>query len=97
MMGEQPAREPADLIIFGTTALLAVVVGIGVAFGLWSALHHTSQRAVLTAAVTAISAGAGCLGFAIEKLIGRLFLLVFAATLVLAFFLGGPIFGTLAP
>ena len=90
-------KEPAELIIFGTTALLAIVLGIGVAFGLWSQLHHTSQRAILIAAVSALSAGTGCVGFAIEKPAARLFLLVFGATLLLAFFLGGPIFATLVP
>jgi hypothetical protein len=97
MMGEQPAREPADLIIFGTTALLAIVVGIGIAFALWSEMHWTAARAVLTAAVGALAAGTGCLGFAFEKPVVRLFLLVFASTLLLAFFFGGPIFRTLIP
>ena len=96
-MGEQPAREPAEAIIFGTTALLAVVIAVGTAFVLWSQLHHTSERAILTAAVSSLGAGMGCLAFAIQKPVGRLFLLVFASTLVLAFFLGGPIFSTLAP
>ncbi len=96
-MGEQPAREPAEVIIFGTTALLAVVVAIGLAFVLWAQLHRTSERAVLTAAVSSLGAGTGCLGFATQKPVARLFMLVFAATLLIAFFLGGPIFSTLTP
>ncbi len=96
-MGEQPAREPADAIIFAATALLAIVVATGVAFTLWSELHRTSEHAVLTAAVSSFSVGTGCLAFASTKPAGRLFLLVFAVTLVMAFFLGSGIFSTISP
>lgn len=96
-MGEQPAKEPADAIIFGATALLAIVVGAGVAFSLWTELHRTSEHAVLTAAVSALSAGMGCIAFAVAKPATRLFLLVFAGTLLVAFFLGGSIFALVSP
>ena len=97
MMGEQPARGSANVIIFSATALLAVVVALGVAYGLWTELHRTSERAVLTAAVSALGAGTGLLGFAMDKLVTRLFLLVLGTTLILGFFFGGPIFGVINP
>ena len=97
MMGEQPAKAPADAIIFAATALLGIVVGVGVAFSLWTELHRTSEHAVLSAAVSAFSVGMGCIAFAVAKPAARLFLLVFAVTLVMAFFLGGGVFSTISP
>lgn len=95
MMKERLAQRPAEVVIGVSTALLAAVLGIGVAYGLWSQLHQTNVPAVLTAAVVALASGMIMIGFAIRNLSTRLFLVVAACSLALAFFAGPAAFSTL--
>jgi hypothetical protein len=97
MMKERPAQVPAEIVIGTSTALLGMIVGVGIAFGLWSQLHHTSAPGVLTAAVVALSAGLIMIGAAVTHLNTRLFMIVAACSLALAFFAGPAIFTTLTP
>ena len=91
-MGEQPLREPSELVIWGASALLAALVGLGGAFGLWMQLHRTDHAAVLTFSVVALSLGLGLIGWAVRTLLTRVFLIVLAVTLLTGFFLASPAF-----
>jgi hypothetical protein len=95
MMKERPAQVPAEIVIGISTTLLGVLSGVGVAFMLWSQLHHTSVPGVLTAAVVAMASGLIMVGFAVQSLSTRLFLIVAACSLTLAFFAGPLAFSTL--
>jgi len=95
MMKERPAQLPAEVVIGVSTTLLAAILGVGVAFGLWSQLHHTTVPGVLTAAVVALASGLIMIGFAVQNLSTRLFLVVAACSLALAFFAGPAAFSAL--
>jgi hypothetical protein len=95
MMKERPAQVPAEIVIGTSTALLGMIVGVGTAFGLWSQLHHTSAPGVLTAAVVALATGLLLIGIAVQHLNSRLFMIVAACSLALAFFGGSGAFSTL--
>lgn len=97
MMPERSLPEPSDLVIWIASALLAMVAGLGVAFFLWSALHHTGRPAAAQAAVISIGAGMALLGLSTDRPLGRLFLVLFAAVLVFGYVLGGAEFARLAP
>jgi hypothetical protein len=96
MMKERPAQMPADIVISASTALLGVLLGFGTAFALWSQLHRTTVPDVLTASVVALAAGLILVGFAIQNFSVRLFLVVAACSLALAFFAGSPAFAAIA-
>jgi hypothetical protein len=95
MMNERHALMPAQLVIGASTTLLGAVLGAGAAFGLWSQLHHTGAPGVLAVAVVALAGGLLLVGLAAGSLTVRLFLLVAALTLALAFFSGAGLFATL--
>lgn len=97
MMNERPASVPAEMVIGVSTALLGVLVGVGAAFGLWSQLHHTATPSVLDTAVVALAGGLALVALAVQSFAARLFLLVAALTLALAFFSGATLFATLVP
>lgn len=96
MMKERPAQVPAEIVIGVSTALLGVLLGGGTAFALWSQLHHTSVPEVLIASVVALATGLILVGFAIQNLSVRLFLIVSACSLALAFFAGQAAFAAIA-
>ena len=96
MMKERPALVPSEIVIGTSTALLGMIVGVGTAFGLWSQLHHTSAPGILTAAVVALATGLALIGLAAQTLSARLFMIVAACSLALAFFAGTAAFSTLA-
>lgn len=95
MMRNRPARIPAELVIWGSTAALGIVTGAGAAFALWSQLHRSPDVGIVVAAVMALALGLGLIGLAISNATARLFLVVVAASLALAFFLGAGAFATL--
>ncbi len=97
MMGERPAQEPTQFVIWGATGLLAAVLSVAIAFGLWTQLHQMQEGSLLGAAVTALGAGTSLVGFSAPRATTRLFLVVFGVVMIAAFFLGGPAFQTLAP
>ena len=95
MLKERPAQVPAEIVIGTSTALLGIIVGVGTAYGLWSQLHHTSAPGILTAAVVALAAGLIMIGAAVQNINSRLFMIVAACSLALAFFAGPAAFSTL--
>lgn len=97
MMSEKPVPEATELVILVSTALLGAVLGMGIAFGLWTQLHESADGALVTPAVAALGLGLSLTGFALPRFTSRVFLLVLGLALVAAFFLGAPIFRTLAP
>ena len=97
MMGERPARVPADLVIWGSTAALALIAGIGAAFALFSLFHHAADpgNGLAGGAVVALSLGIGLIGSTLRPAVGRLFVLLLAATTLVAFFAGSGAFSSL--
>lgn len=96
MMGSRPVRESAELVIWSATALLGVMVGLGTAFMLWSGFHHSTDPAIVDAAVVALAVGMALVAVAIDKLTIRLFVWAACATLLIAFFAAPGFFVALA-
>lgn len=96
-MPERSLPEPSDLLIWAASALLSLLAGLGAAFFLWSALHHSGRPAIAEAAVVSIGAGMALIGLSTDRPLGRLFFVVFAAVLVAGYILGGPEFARLVP
>ncbi len=96
MMHERPLQEPSDLVIWGAASLLGVLLGVAVAFMLWTQLHRTGDPAMLGGAVVALGGGLGLMGLSLRGLTGRLFLAALACALLLGFFTLGGAFSTLA-
>lgn len=96
-MPERSLPEPSDLLIWAASALLSLLAGLGAAFFLWSALHHSGRPAIAEAAVVSIGAGMALIGLSTDRPLGRLFFVVFAAVLVAGYVLGGPEFARLVP
>jgi hypothetical protein len=97
MMPDRSLGEPNDVIIWGASALLALVLGIGIAFFLWFALHRVDQAFVAQSAVGSLSLGLVLIGVGAERPTARVFFVLLAATLVLGYALGGPEFARLFP
>lgn len=95
MMGSRPVRESAEVVIWGATSLLGIMVGVGTAFMLWSQLHNRNVPVMLDAAVIALAVGLGLIGVAVTNAPTRVFLWVLAGAFVLAFFAGGGAFAAL--
>lgn len=95
-MHDRSATEPADYVIWGAWGLLAVLLALGSAFSLWTALHRLSQAGLVDAAVGSLAFGLALLGFAVNRRLTRLFLVVYAVTLVLAYAIGAPHFSKIA-
>jgi multisubunit Na+/H+ antiporter MnhB subunit len=95
MMSDRPAQAPAELVIWGSTAALGIVTGTGAAFALWAQLHRSPDIGIVVAAVLALAVGLGLIGLAISNTTARLFLVVVAAALAVAFFAGAGTFATL--
>jgi len=96
MMGSRPVRETNELVIWGASALLGIVVGIGTAFSLWVQLHRTADQAVLAGAVVALAVGLSLIAVALDNLTTRLFIWAASTGLLLAFFTGSGLFASLA-
>ena len=96
MIRERSVQEPSELVIWSATALLGVLLGVGVAFMLWGQLHHTGEPTLLDAAVFALGLGFGLVGLALESLTTRIFLVALSAALLLGFFTLGGAFSALA-
>ena len=96
MIRERSFQEPSELVIWSATALLGVLLGLGVAFMLWAQIHRTGEPALLDAAVFAMGLGLGLVGLALRNLTPRIFSVALGVALLLAFFTLGGVFSTLA-
>lgn len=97
MTPERSLPEPSELVIWAASALLSLVAGLGAAFFLWSALHHTGRPAIAQTAVVSIGVGMALIGLSTERPLARLFFVLFAAVLVVGYLLGGSEFARLLP
>jgi hypothetical protein len=87
--------EPAEYVMWGAASLLAVILGIGTAFVCWAGLHRADNALLAEAAITLLCAGLAVLGLAAEQPIHRVFCVIFAIALLVAYLLGGTAFGHL--
>ncbi|HZY99993.1 MAG TPA: hypothetical protein VFE36_10500 [Candidatus Baltobacteraceae bacterium] len=95
MMHDDSYREPADYVIWATSAMLALLVGMAVAFLLWVGLHRVTESGMALAAVGTLGAGTVLVGLSLDRPLVRVFLVVMAAVFVLGYTLGGPAFSHL--
>ncbi len=97
MLGqESQPRAIADLVIRASTAALAILTGVGVAFLFWSQLPHTAEPRLLVMGVIALCLGLVLIGLAMRSISTRAFLWLAAATLAVAFFAGSGAFAALS-
>lgn len=96
MMPERSLKEPNEIVIWGATSLLAILVGLGSAFFLWLSLQRSDRPFVAQGAVVSLSLGLVLVGLGVGRPLTRIFLVLLAATLVVAYVLGGPEFARLA-
>lgn len=97
MLGqERQAQQSAELIIRGTIVALAILTGIGVAFALWSVLHASPATLAVAASVGALTLGLGLISLALPSRTARLFLVLMAASMAVAFFAGSGAFAALS-
>ena len=97
MMPDRSLREPNEVVIWTATSLLAVVVGLGTAFFLWLSLHRTDRPFVAQGAVVSLSLGLVLIGLGSRRFLARIFFVLLAVALALAYALGGTEFARLAP
>jgi hypothetical protein len=97
MLPDRSLGEPNEVIIWGASGLLALLLGLGTAFFLWLALHRSDQAMVAQGAVGSLSIGLVLIGLGTQRPMTRVFFVLMAATLVLGYALGGPEFARLAP
>ena len=95
MMPDRSLREPAEYVIWGASALLALLVGIGASFAIWAGLRGVAQTGLAHAAVGMLGVGLILIGFSVERPVARLFIVILAAVLVAGYTLGGPAFAQL--
>ena len=95
MMHDRSYREPADYVIWMTSAMLALLVGTAVAFFLWVGLHRVAESGLALAAVGMLGAGTVLVALSLDRPLLRIFLVVMAAVFVLGYSLGGPAFAHL--
>ncbi|HEX8805563.1 MAG TPA: hypothetical protein VF741_01395 [Candidatus Aquilonibacter sp.] len=96
MLGqERHAQHSAELVIRSTSAALALLTGTGAAFGLWSLLHASTATVAAAAAVVAFALGLGLISLALENRTVRLFVVLMAASMAVAFFAGSGAFAAL--
>jgi hypothetical protein len=94
-MRDRPYTEPAEYVIWTTSALLALLVGLAAAFFLWAALHRVTESGLASAAVGAFGGGTVLIALSLDRPLLRAFLVLAAAVLVLGYALGGPAFSHL--
>jgi hypothetical protein len=99
MMSSRSYEEPrdADAVIWAACGLLALVLGLGAAFSLWAMFRASLQPSIPDLAVGSLGLGLLLLGAAMHRPTGRVFLIVFAAVLLLGYAFGGAAFNRLIP
>ena len=87
MMGDRPARIPADIVIWGSIGALGLVSGLGAAWLLWNLLHRSPVPGIAAVAVAALTVGFALIGLSIVRPTVRLFVVVASAATLACFFL----------
>jgi hypothetical protein len=98
MLGQerQAQHSSAVLVIRGTVVALAILTGVGIAFTLWRALHASPATMAVTGAVAALTLGLGLISLALPNATARLFVVLMAASMAVAFFAGSGAFAALS-
>jgi hypothetical protein len=97
MTPDRSLPEPSEFVIWATSALLALVVGLGAAFFLWMLLRRSGAPVLAEVAVVTLGVGIALIGLSSERALRRIFLVLLAAMLVVGYALGGPEFARLLP
>jgi hypothetical protein len=90
-----PVEAPAEIVIWGASGLLAVVLGIGGAFYLWFGFRGVEHAQVVPLMVAGFGTGVLLLGMASKHGLVRALAVLFAVSLVLSFLVGSPSFAHL--
>lgn len=97
MLGqERQAQHSAEIVIRGTIVALALLTGTGVAFALWSVLHASPATMAVAGSIAALTLGLGLISLALPSRTARLFIVVMAASMAVAFFAGSGAFAALS-
>jgi hypothetical protein len=94
-MRDRSFQEPSEYVIWTSSSLLALLIGVAAAFFLWVALHSVVETGLASAAVGTLAAGTVLIALSLDKPLVRVFLVVVATVLVLGYTLGGPEFARL--
>jgi hypothetical protein len=97
MTPERSLPEPSEFVIWATSALLALVVGLGAAFFIWMLLRRSGAPLLAEGAVVSLGVGVALIGLSSERTLGRVFLVLLAVMLIVGYVLGGPEFARLLP
>ena len=95
MIEDRSAHEPTDYVIWTTWALLALLVGLGIAFGMWAGLHRVTDYRLALEAVGVLGLGTVLIAYSFDRPLVRVFLVIMAAMFVVGYALGGPEFSLL--
>jgi hypothetical protein len=87
--------EPAEIVIWSTASLLAVLLGIGLAFFLWFGLRGEEHAWIVPVLVAGFGTGVFLLGMASKQVLIRAVVALFAVALVLSYIVGSPSFAKL--
>lgn len=87
--------EASEIVIWCAAGLLAVILGIGGAFFLWTGFRGEDNIWLVTLLVAGFGTGVLLLGLASKHFLLRAVVALFALTLVLSFVVGSPSFARL--
>jgi hypothetical protein len=97
MVPQHSVPETHDVMIWTAGSLLAALLGLGGAFGLWLFLRHSDAQTAAHAAVVTLGAGIAVVGLSAERAPARLFWIVLAGVVVVGYLFGGAEFARLIP
>jgi drug/metabolite transporter superfamily protein YnfA len=97
MLPQHSVPESNEVVIWTAGSLLAALLGLGGAFGLWLFLRHSDAQTAAHAAVVTLGAGIAVVGLSAERPPARLFWIVLAGMMLVGYLFGGPEFSRLVP
>jgi hypothetical protein len=87
--------EPAEIVIWSTSALLSVLLGMGAAFFLCFGLRGEEHAWTVPVLVAGFGTGVLLLGMASKQVLVRAVVVLFTVALVLSYIVGSPSFAKL--
>jgi hypothetical protein len=97
MLPQHSVPESNEVVIWTAGSLLATLLGLAGAFGLWLFLRHSDAQTVAHAAVVTMGAGIAVVGLSAERPPTRLFWVVLAGMMVVGYLFGDAEFARLIP
>jgi hypothetical protein len=97
MLPQHSVPESNEVVIWTAGSLLATLLGLAGAFGLWLFLRHSDAQTVAHAAVVTLGAGIAVVGLSAERSPARLFWIVLAGMMVVGYLFGNAEFARLIP